>query len=196
MVHQNKAPTAYPAVGAFILVARSEDSNRATAPQCRNQQSSGLLVSPRESPRGMGKEAERAGGRDVAAIQPYGKRRALFYCNNPECCDSLCTIGGREQPRRRPPPAAETGSRSRGRGRRGDVPPKGRWPMRAPQPVGPRRLAYRRAKTVQWTILERKSLHSLIGRKGGCTIPFGAGSCVVQALAFASRGPVANFAPY
>ena len=29
-----------------------------------------------------------------------------------------------------------------------------------------------------------------------CTSPFGAGSCVVQALAFASRGPVANFAPY
>ena len=27
MVHQNKAPTAYPAVGAFILVARSEDEN-------------------------------------------------------------------------------------------------------------------------------------------------------------------------
>ena len=80
---------------------------------------------------------------------------------------------GREQPRRRPPPAAETGSRSRGHGRRGDVPPKGRWPMRAPQPVRPRRLAYRRAKTVQWTILEHKSLHSLIGRKGGCTIPFG-----------------------
>ena len=68
-------------------------ATRKTAPQCRNQQSCGLLVSPRESPRGMGKEAERAGGRDVAAIQPYGKRRALFYCNNPECCDSLCTIG-------------------------------------------------------------------------------------------------------
>ena len=121
--------------------------------------------------------------------------RLFFYCNNPECCDSLCTIGGREQLRRRPPPAAETGSRSRGRGRRGDGPPKGRRTMRAPQPVGPRRLAYRRAKTVQWTILERKSLHSLIGRKGGCTIPFGAGSCVVQALAFASRGPVAKNAP-
>ena len=28
------------------------------------------------------------------------------------------------------------------------------------------------------------------------TIPFGAGSCVAQALAFASRGPVANCAPY
>ena len=75
MVHQNKAPTACPAVGAFILVARSEDSNRATAPQCRNQQSSGLLVSPRESPRGMGKGAEHAGGRDVPATQPYGRRR-------------------------------------------------------------------------------------------------------------------------
>ena len=30
------------------------------------------------SPRGMGKEAERAGGRDVPTIQPYGKRKALF----------------------------------------------------------------------------------------------------------------------
>ena len=79
MVHQNKAPTAcLNRRRAFILVARSEDSNRATAPQCRNQQSSGLLVSPRESPRGMGKGAERAGGRDVAATQPYGKRKALF----------------------------------------------------------------------------------------------------------------------
>ena len=28
-----------------------------------------------------------------------------------------------------------------------------------------------------------------------CTIPFGAGSCVAQALAFASRGPVAKNAP-
>lgn len=54
-------------------------------------------------------------------------------------------------------------------------------------------------KNPRWfglTVIERKSLYSLIGRKGGCTIPFGAGSCVVQALAFASRGPVTNFAPY
>ena len=28
-----------------------------------------------------------------------------------------------------------------------------------------------------------------------CTIPFGAGSCVAQALAFASRGPVAKNVP-
>lgn len=67
--------------------------------------------------------------------EPYGKRRALFCCHNPECRNSLCTIGGREQLRRRPPPAAETGSRSRGRGPRGGVPPKGSRPMRAPQPV-------------------------------------------------------------
>ena len=59
----------------------------------------------------------------------------FFCCHNPECRNSLCTIGGREQLRRRPPPAAETGSRSRGRGRRGGVPPKGSRPMRAPQPV-------------------------------------------------------------
>mgnify|MGYP005777776403 CR=1 FL=1 len=59
-------------------------ATRKIAPQCRNQQSCGLLVSPRESPRGMGKSAERAGGRDAPATQPYGKRRALFYCYNPE----------------------------------------------------------------------------------------------------------------
>ena len=61
----------------------------------------------------------------------------------------VCTLGGLEQLRRRPPPAAETGSRSRGSGRRGGGPPKGRRTMRAPQPVqcpresprGMRRLA-------------------------------------------------------
>ena len=41
----------YPAVGALFWFVRSEDSNRATAPQRRAQQSSGLLGSPRESPR-------------------------------------------------------------------------------------------------------------------------------------------------
>ena len=73
MVHQKQAPTAYPAVGACFWFARSEDSNRATAPQRRNQQSCGLLVSPRESPRGMRRSAGPDGG------QPYGKRRAYFF---------------------------------------------------------------------------------------------------------------------
>ena len=58
------------------------------------------------------------------------------------------------------------------------------------------RPACRRAKRCSGPFLERKSLHGLIGRKRGCTIPFGAGSCVAQVLAFASRGPVANCAPY
>ena len=58
------------------------------------------------------------------------------------------------------------------------------------------RPACRRAKRCSGPFLERKSLHGLIGRKRDCTIPFGAGSCVAQALAFASRGPVANCAPY
>ena len=58
------------------------------------------------------------------------------------------------------------------------------------------RPACRRAKRCSGPFLERKSLHGLIGRKRDCTIPFGAGSCVTQALAFASRGPVANCAPY
>ena len=77
MAHQKQAPTAYPAVGACFWFARSEDSNRATAPQRRNQQSGGLLVSPRESPRGMRRSAGPDGG------QPYGKRRAAFYCYSP-----------------------------------------------------------------------------------------------------------------
>ena len=53
---------------------------------------------------------------------------------------------GFEQLQRRPPPAAEAGSRSRGRGRRGQAPPKGRRPMRAPQPVQCPPPASRRAK--------------------------------------------------
>ena len=56
--------------------------------------------------------------------------------------------------------------------------------------------ACRREKRCSGPFLERKSLHGLIGRKRGCTIPFGAGSYIAQALAFASRGPVANCAPY
>ena len=53
----------------------------------------------------------------------------------------VCTLGGLEQLRRRPPPAAETGSRSRGSGRRGGGPLKGRTPMREPQPARRRRSA-------------------------------------------------------
>ena len=43
--------------------------------------------------------------------------------------------------RRRPPPAAETGSRSRASGRRGQAPPKGRSQMRVPRPGTGRRAA-------------------------------------------------------
>ena len=60
MVHQMQAPMACPAMGAYFWFARSEDSNRATAPQRRNQQSSGLLVSPRESPRESSRPAVRS----------------------------------------------------------------------------------------------------------------------------------------
>ena len=142
MVHQNKAPTACPAVGAFILVARSEDSNRATAPQCRNQQSCGLLVSPRESSRGMGKRAERAGGRDVAAIQPYGKRRALFFIAIIRDAAAVCapsedekSCGGDRRLRRKQGAGAGAAVAE-------DKPrPKGRRPMRAPQLVRRHRSA-------------------------------------------------------
>ena len=46
-------------------------ATRKTAPQCRNQQSCRLLVSPRESPRGMEKEQQRAGGREQR-VPPWG----------------------------------------------------------------------------------------------------------------------------
>ena len=122
------------------MVARSEDSNRATAPQCRNQQSSGLLVSPRESPRGMGKGAERAGGRDVAATQPYGKRKALFYCYNPESRagapseDENSCEGDRRLRRKQGARAGAAVAEDKPR-------PKGRRPMRAPQLVRRHRSA-------------------------------------------------------
>ena len=119
-------------------------ATRKTAPQCRNQQSYRLLVSPRESPQGMGKRAERAGGRGVAATKDsLTENVGLFFiaiirdkekvAGSRPCSMRLqqsgilswCTIGGREQLRRRPPPAAETGSQIRGSGRRGGVPSQG-----------------------------------------------------------------------
>ena len=77
MVHQKQAPTAYPAVGACFWFARSEDSNRATAPQRRNQQSGGLLVSPRESPRGLRRSAGPDGGSLTESVG------LLFCCYSP-----------------------------------------------------------------------------------------------------------------
>ena len=77
--------------------------------------------------------------------------------------------GGFEQMHRRPPPAAETGSRSRGRGRRGPAPPKGRRSMRAPQPVQCPPPAFRRAKIVLRTVFKAR-LGESPGRtkKGRC----------------------------
>ena len=233
MVHQNKAPTAYPAVGAFILVARSEDENSCGGDRrLRRKQGAGAGAAVAEDkPRPKGHRPMRAPqlvrrhrsagtnspvdcwlarGRvpgewereqNVPGVEMFPLHSLtesvglFFYCYNPESRagapseDENSREGGRRLRRKQGAGAGAAVAEDKPR-------PKGRRPMRAPQPVGPRRLAYRRAKTVQWTILERKSLHSLIGRKGGCTIPFGAGSCVVQALAFASRGSVANFAPY
>ena len=77
MVHQKQAPTAGHAVGACFWFARSEDSNRATAPQRRNQQSAGLLVSPRESPRGMRRSAGPDGGSLTESVG------LLFCCYSP-----------------------------------------------------------------------------------------------------------------
>ena len=70
-------PAAYPAVRTCFWFARSEDSNRATAPQRRNQQSSGLLVSPRESPRGMRRSAGPDGGSLTESVG------LLFCCYSP-----------------------------------------------------------------------------------------------------------------
>ena len=149
---KRKPPRRIPPWGLCFWFVRSEGSNRATAPQCRNQQSCGLLVSPRESPREW-KRSRDGAGVEVFPLHSLTENVGLFFCcYNPGCCDSLCSIGGREQLRRRPPPAAETGSRSRGRGRRGGVPPKGRRPMLAPQPVKARRFASRPVPTVQWTV--------------------------------------------
>ena len=72
--------------------------------------------------------------------------------------------GGFEQLHRRPPPAAETGSRSRGRGRRGQAPPKGRRPMRVPQLVRCPPSASRRAKTVLRTVFKARLGESPPGR--------------------------------
>ena len=77
MVHQKQAPTAGHAVGTCFWFARSEDSNRATAPQRRNQQSAGLLVSPRESPRGMRRSAGPDGGSLTESVG------LLFCCYSP-----------------------------------------------------------------------------------------------------------------
>lgn len=54
---------------------------------------------------------------------PFGCCLFYFVYNFTGCCE-----GGFEQLQRRPPPAAEAGSRSRGRGRRGQAPPKGAQP--------------------------------------------------------------------
>ena len=64
-------------MGACFWFARSEDSNRATAPQRRNQQSGGLLVSPRESPRGLRRSAGPDGGSLTESVG------LLFCCYSP-----------------------------------------------------------------------------------------------------------------
>ena len=62
MVHQNKAPTAYPAVGAFILVARSEDENSCEGDRrLRRKQGAGAGAAVAEDkPRPKGRRPMRA----------------------------------------------------------------------------------------------------------------------------------------
>ena len=152
MVHQNKAPTACPAVGAFILVARSEDENSCEGDRRlrRKQGARAGAAVAEDKPRPKGRRPMRAPqlvrrhrsagtnspvdcwlarGRvpgewereqNVPGVEMFPLHSLtenvglFFYCYNPGCCGSLCTIGGREQLRRRPPPAAQTGSGRRG----------------------------------------------------------------------------------
>ena len=62
MVHQNKAPTACPAVGAFILVARSEDENSCGGDRrLRRKQGAGAGAAVAEDkPRPKGRRPMRA----------------------------------------------------------------------------------------------------------------------------------------
>ena len=62
MVHQNKAPTACPAVGAFILVARSEDENSCEGDRrLRRKQGAGAGAAVAEDkPRPKGRRPMRA----------------------------------------------------------------------------------------------------------------------------------------
>ena len=97
MVHQKQAPAAYPAVGACFWFARSEDSNRATAPQRRNQQSGGLLVSPRESPRGMRRSAGFR-GRCPQRIPLWGLAFGLHARRTRTAAKATAACGGNREP--------------------------------------------------------------------------------------------------
>ena len=74
----------------------------------------------------------------------------FFCCHNPECCagapseDENSCKGDRRLRRKQGAGAGAAVAEAAAR-------PKGRWPMRAPQPVRVRRLL-RRAKRVQWTL--------------------------------------------
>ena len=76
----------------FIAITRNVElvhhrrtrTARARRPLRRANRVRWTLFRARESPRGKGRKAERSRGRDVPVMWPYGKRRALFYCNNPE----------------------------------------------------------------------------------------------------------------
>ena len=166
MVHQNKAPTAYPAVGAFILVARSEDENSCEGDRRlrRKQGARAGAAVAEDKPRPKGRRAMRAPqlvrrhrsagtnspvdcwlarGRvpgewereqNVPGVEMFPLHSLtenvglFFYCYNPGCCGSLCTIGdenscgGDRRLRRKQGAVAEDKPR-----------PKGRRPMRAPQ---------------------------------------------------------------
>ena len=137
-------PTACPAMGTCFWFARSEDSNRATAPQRRNQQSGGLLVSPRESPRGMRQSAGPDGGSLTESVGLFfiaiirDKEKAV---GSRPCSMSLRQPGILSWCRRTRTAAEATaacgGNREPKQGQRPQRrrPPKGRQPMRAPQPV-------------------------------------------------------------
>ena len=88
--------------------------------------------------------------------EPYGNVGLFFCCLRPGTLERVGVPSGREQLQRRPPPAAETGSRSRGSGRRGGGPPKGRQPIGHRNPYSAGRSASRPAKTVLRTVFRAR----------------------------------------
>ena len=77
----------------------------------------------------------------ATGVESCGKRRAVFVCDIPGRYEHRVHHRGREQLRRRPPPAAETGSRSRGSGRQRRAGREPRSLRREPQLARRRRSA-------------------------------------------------------
>ena len=117
--HTKRRPQACPAWGRF-LYSRGEGANRATAPQCRNQQSSGLLVSPRETPP-AGKGTQKVAGAYAVRGRTGRPRETLTTGKGKvQSCEGLRKQG---DPRETPPAVKVTRKAARahtGRTEQGD----------------------------------------------------------------------------